>query len=94
MMAHVIPFPAARRPFAGTVCVMGDSVDGFQVAHESSSGDSWGSFTEYATGQEAITAAYALNRDTYGGECDVSVCDAALQDACPGVGLPSVPGDF
>ena len=73
---------------------MGDSVSGFQVAHESASGNSWGSFAEYRTGQEAITAAYALNRDEYGGECNVSICDAAVQDACPDVGLPFVPGDF
>lgn len=94
MTGRVIAFPSRRPVFSGTVCVSGDSVDGFQVAHESASGESWGSFSEHRTGQEAIAAAYALNRDTYNGECDVFICDAAAQDACPGVGLPSFPGDF
>lgn len=90
----VIPFPAPLRPNSGTVHVMGDKAAGFEVAHESASGNSWGNFAPYRTGQEAITAAYALNRDQYGGECDVFVCDAAVQDSCPDVGLPSVHGDF
>ena len=90
----VIPFPIRRYGDNGIVHVIGDSVDGFEVAHESSSGSSWGGFTWYACGQDAIIAAYALNRDTYASECDVFVCDAAVQDANPGVGLPSVPADF
>jgi hypothetical protein len=91
---HVIPFPIRRNIDNGTVHVMGDAVAGFEVAHESSSGSSWGGFTWYARGQDAIIAAYALNRDAYAGECDVFVCDAAVQDANPGVGFPSGPGDF
>jgi len=91
----VHPFPSAPRDRCGKIHVMGDSVDGFQVSHESSSGDSWCALHgPYSTGQAAITAAYALNRDEYRGACNVFVCDAALQDANPGVGLPSVPGDF
>lgn len=95
MTARVLPFPTRHDDRHGTVCVSGDSLDGFRVAHESASGNSWGSFSgSYRSGQEAITTAYALNRDEYGGECNVFVGDAAVQDACPDVGLPSVPGDF
>ncbi|WP_010161378.1 hypothetical protein [Sphingomonas sp. PAMC 26617] len=95
MSARILLLPQRQRENRGTVHVMGDKIDGFEIGHESSSGNSWGSFAgPFATGEEAITAAYALNRDTYGGTCDVWVCDAAVQDASPGVGLPSVPGDF
>ena len=92
---RVIPFPSRQDDRHGTVCVMGDRVEGFEVGHESASGNSWGNFSgPYRTGQEAIAAAYALNRDEYGGECNVSVCDAAVQDRCPDVGPISRPGDF
>jgi hypothetical protein len=81
MSARVIPFPLPSRPYNGTVRVMGDKITGFEVGHESYSGNSWGSFSgPYSTGQEAITAAYVLNRDVYYGGCDISICDAALQD--------------
>lgn len=99
MRARVIPFPrqlgSRGADVHGTVHVMGDSADGFYVSHESRSGDSWGAmFGPYNTGQEAITAAYALNRDDYGGGCEVFVCDAAVQHACPDVGLASLRGDW
>lgn len=100
MTGRVIPFPRRQEGLLGaqrhgTVHVMGDNTDGFYVSHESRSGDSWGGmFGPYGTGQEAITAAYALNRDDYDGGCEVFVCDAAVQHACPGVGLSSVPGDW
>lgn len=96
-MGSVMPFPCRRpdlRDMYGTIHVSGDRVDGFQVSHEGSSGNSWGEVRTYATGQEAITAAYALNRDSYFSACDINVCDAAIEDGCPGVGLVSLPGDF
>lgn len=89
----VLPFPSARRDDRGTIHVMGDAVEGFQVSHESASGNSWGALHgPYTSGERAISVAYALNRDEYGGACNVWVCDAAVQHANPGVGLPSVPG--
>jgi hypothetical protein len=89
---HFLP---SRDSTRGTIHVTGNAVDGFEIGHESSSGGSWGSFSgPYRSGEDAITAAYALNRDTYEGVCNVFVCDAALQDACRGVRLPSIPGDF
>lgn len=90
----VVPFPTRRTDLSGTIHVMGDRVDGFQVSHESSSGNSWGEAFPFERGQDAITFAYTLNRDQYAGQCEVHVCDAAAQEDCPGVGLPSVPGDF
>lgn len=91
----IIPLRIARDDDRGTVHVMGDRAAGFEIGQESASGNSWGSFAgPFATGQEAIAAAYALNRDQYGGECSVFVCDAAIQDGCPSVGLASLPGDF
>jgi hypothetical protein len=95
MTARIFAFPAAQPADRSTIHVFGDRVEGFSVSHESRSGDSWGEIHgPYDTGQEAITAAYALNRDVYESTCNVFVCDAALQHACPDVGLPSVPGDF
>ncbi len=79
-MSRVIPFPAPARPYTGTVCVMGDQAAGFEVAHESSTGNSWGEFTSYPSAQEAIAAAYAMNRDRYAGQCDVWVCPEAATD--------------
>ena len=79
-MSRVIPFPAPARPCTGTVCVMGDQAAGFEVADESSTGNSWGEFTSYPSAQAAIAAAYAMNRDRYAGQCDVWVCPAASTD--------------
>lgn len=79
-MSRILAFPAPARPFTGTVCVMGDNAAGFQVAHESSTGDSWGEFTSYPSAQAAIAAAYAMNRDQYAGQCDVWICPAASTD--------------
>ena len=94
MSAVVIPLRSTpHRPHGGTVCVMGDRATGFQVAHESSSGNSWGSFSDHPTGQEAIIAAVILNRDVYHGGCDLSVCPAALQDRDAGP-APFNQGDF
>jgi len=81
MSGVVLPFPLPSRPYAGTVCVMGDKATGFEVGHESASGNSWGSFTgPFRRGQDAIAAAFALNRDVYFGGCDVSICEPALRD--------------
>jgi hypothetical protein len=79
-MSRIIAFPAPARPYTGTVCAMGDKAAGFEVAHESSTGNSWGEFTSYPTAQSAIAAAYAMNHDLYGGQCDVWICPAASTD--------------
>ena len=58
----------------GTVHVMRLEGGGYEVGHESASGSSWGNFRgPFDDPQEAIVAAYALNRDEYGGRCAVSI---------------------
>lgn len=83
MTARVIPIGIDHRSLrGGTICVMGNLAEGFQVAHESRSGDSWGSFHgPFYDGQEAIRFAYSLNRSEYGGDCNVSICDDARDHA-------------
>jgi hypothetical protein len=83
MTASILPLrrPLPTLPLRGTVVVMGSKETGFQVGHESSSGDSWGHFSgPYANSVDAIAAAFALNRDVYMGGCDVEICDCALAD--------------
>ncbi len=81
MTGVILPMPAASSRRGGTVHVMGDLASGFHVSHESASGNSWGElFGPYPDGQAAIAKAYTVNRDDYGGDCDVAVCDAALAD--------------
>ncbi len=94
MSGRIIPFPSSAQPYRGTVCVMGDRTNGFQVAHESASGNSWGDFSDHVRGQDAITAAYALNRDVYLGGCDISICEAAMQDRDPEPTSPHSREDF
>ena len=90
----VLPFPAPARPNRGTVHVTTCEAGGFEIGHETASGSSWGYFATFDRAEDAITAAYALNRDQLDGSCDVYVSDAVLQSICPGVGLPSLPGDL
>lgn len=95
MTACILPFPKRQIGSRGIVHVMGDSVDGFYVSHESASGNSWGAlYGPFRSGQEAITQAFALNRDQYEGTCAVAIYDAAAQDAHPGAGPHSWPGEF
>jgi hypothetical protein len=92
-MGRIIPLPVCAFGRA-TIHVMGDAVDGFEVSHESASGDSWGALIgPFKDGQSAIVAAYALNRDEYAGTCNVAVSDAALQHDGAVVRL-SLPGGF
>lgn len=79
----VIAFPRGRRHSHGTVCVMG-AAGAFEIGHESASGNTWGGFEgPFASGQDAIAAAYRLNEVSYGRQCDVHICDAALADVLP-----------
>ncbi len=84
MTARILFMPNRRRDHCGTVHVMGERGTGFEIGHESASGNSWGSFDgPFSTAIEAIGAAHALNRDQYGGTCDVEVHTAAARDANP-----------
>jgi len=79
----VLRFPAPERG-GGIVHVMPACGGGFEVAHESSGGSSWGGFEQFRGAEEAISTAYGLARDQYGG-CAVSVCDEALAAVRVGV---------
>lgn len=60
------------RHMRGTVQVLPLEGGGYEVGHESASGGSWGNFRgPFATWHEAAAAAYALNREEYGGRCEV-----------------------
>lgn len=89
MSARIIPL----RLFVGddrygTVHVMPCAGGGFEVSHESASGNSWGSFSGcIMDAQQAIVAAHQVNRDQYDGRCAVSICDAAASVA----GWPAPP---
>lgn len=92
MSARIIPIGIEHRDRHGTVCVMGDKIDGFQVSHESASGSSWGALHgPFLEGQAAIEFAYRMNREEYDGQCNVHVCDAARDDWCRDVGLVDLP---
>ena len=75
----------------GTIHVLALEGGGFEVGHESASGDSWGDFSgPIEDAQDAIARAFALNRDDHGGLCAVAICDAArLQRRTE----PSIPFD-
>ena len=93
-MSAIYPFPAPHRDRVGTIHVWGDRRQGFSFSHESASGDSWGELHgPYATGQQAIAGAYALNRDVYGSACNVLVSDAAKGDLFPDPIAPSLRED-
>lgn len=79
MSGRIIPLGLPIDDRHGIVHVMEAWGGGFEIGHEGSSGSSWGNFRgPYVDAQEAIAAAYALNRDEYSGRCAVSICDAAL----------------
>lgn len=94
-MSAIYPFHTPHRNWVGTIHVWGDRIEGFSFSHESASGNSWGDVHgPFSAGQDAIARAYAHNRDSYGGSCNVLVCEAAMADLCPDLGLASLPGDF
>lgn len=79
----------------GIVHVMQLEGGGYEVSHESASGDSWGNFSgRIDDAQRAIVVAHAMNRDQYGGRCAVSVCDAATADVPRPTPAPLTRGDF
>ena len=51
---------------------------GFEVAHESASGNSWGGFRMFVCAEEAIAAAYRVNQVEHDGECEIYINPDAL----------------
>lgn len=84
-MGNVIPFPGVRpAPKAGGIIhVWRGDLGIYEVGHESSSGNSWGSFSQWHDARQAVDAAHRLN-DEYGGDCEVHVSRAVLRDLNPG----------
>lgn len=77
-MGNVIPFP--KEPHANDSEAPGGTVHvwhlhdggGFEVAHESRSGNSWGGFSQWDCPRAAIAAAHRLNAEM-GGDCEVFI---------------------
>lgn len=81
MSTTILQFPV-RRETRGTIHVMPHQHGGFEIGHESESGDSWGSFEgPFATVEIATAAAHALNLRQYGGVCEVSIYDEEIGGA-------------
>jgi hypothetical protein len=72
-----LPVPYRGDPNLGAVCCWPLDGGGFEIGHESSSGNSWGSFERFDSANEAVAAAWRLARDTYGG-CDLHVAPEVL----------------
>jgi hypothetical protein len=79
MTARILSFPnnaARQNAYRGTVHVWANETGGFEIGHESSSGDSWGWFSEYGTAGEAVDAAHDLNARELEGRCEVFISNA------------------
>ena len=94
-MGSVVAFPAMRTPDLGTIHVWARPEGDFEIGHESSSGNSWGSFEEFATAEEAVAGAHRLNRVQYEGRAEVWLSNAVLAALHPASPFPnSNKGDF
>ncbi len=71
-MGVVIPFPSSARNH-GIVHVMPCEDGGYEVGHESTSGDSWGNFHSFASAAKAVAFGSELNQRDYGGQCEVYI---------------------
>lgn len=79
-MGEVVTF--GRRPAhtQGTIHVWQMEKGGYEIGQESESGNSWGSFDQFDTAQEAVAAAYRLNKEQYGGVCEIYISPPVLAD--------------
>jgi len=67
------PLPWARPKSRGVVHVWASDEGGFEIGHESATGNSWGHFDRFGQPSDAIAAAHALNRDKLDGLAEVSI---------------------
>lgn len=79
-MGEVVSFGICCAGTSGTVHVWKLPAGGYEIGQESSSGNSWGSFDQFDTAQEAVAAAYRLNAEEYDGQCEVFVSQDVLAD--------------
>lgn len=97
-MGKLLGFPRIARPTGnpdrGCVHCWGKWGAGFEIGHESRSGESWGSFQRFDEPEVAVAAAYQLARVEYGG-CDVYLAPSVIAAVDPGPEMPPLDrGDF
>jgi hypothetical protein len=90
-MGKLLAFPriegSTSNPARGCVHCWGKWGSGFEIGHESRSGDSWGSFQQFDEPEAAVAAAYHLARTIYGG-CAVHIAPSVIAAADPGPEMP------
>lgn len=94
MSARIVQLPRADDADRATIHVTVADAGGYEVAHESCTGNSWGFFSRHATAEEAITQAYRLNREELAGECCIFICEAALVEVAVNAGPAPARGGF
>ena len=77
-MGSVVAFPLVRCADGGTIHVWACPEGGFEIGHESSSGNSWGSFELFDTAHEAVAGAHRLSRVQYKGRAEVYLSTGVL----------------
>lgn len=82
-MGSVVAFPLMRTADGGTIHVWACPEGGFEIGHESSSGNSWGSFEMFDTAESAVTGAHRLNRVQYEGLAEVFLSSGVLSALHP-----------
>lgn len=86
-MGEVVAFfrPVAAPPAeGGTIHIWMQSLDHFEIGHESRSGNSWGYFETFDSAEAAISAAHRLNFLEMGGRAEVYIPRAVLALATGG----------
>ena len=82
-MGSVVAFPHIRPGDGGTIHVWARPEGDFEIGHESSSGNSWGSFELFDTAQAAVAGAHRLNRVQYEGKAEVFLSTGVLSSLHP-----------
>lgn len=93
-MSNVFQLRRPTNQNRGTVHVMLAEHGGLEIGQESASGNSWGSFETFSTAAEAINGAHQLNRQQYGGICEVSIHPEVLAALPPSTAPDRQRGDF
>lgn len=77
-MGSVVAFPLMQCADGGTIHVWACPEGGFEIGHESRSGDSWGSFEVFNDASAAVAGAHRLNRVQYEGRAEVYLSTEVL----------------
>jgi hypothetical protein len=87
-MGSVVAFPLMRCADGGTIHVWAHDDGYFEIAHESRSGSSWGSFEIFKTVAAAVSGAHHLNRVQYDGRAEVFLSTGVLAALHPPTSSP------